>query len=92
MSWLKEDFDHEGWDKLVFEESVNPGASVMDLLHLLADKYSKFGKKAFADQNQNFFEYCAVILNGTFLSSANELNTELKEEDNVKLSPGFYGG
>jgi hypothetical protein len=37
MSWLKEDFEHEGWDRLVFDQ-------------------------------------------------------ELKDGDNVKLTPGFYGG
>lgn len=92
MSWLKEDFDHEGWDKLFLEETVSQGTSIIDLLHLLAKKYPKFGKKAFADSNQSFFDYCAVIYNGTFLSALAELNTELKEGDNIKLSPGFYGG
>ena len=92
MSWLKEDFGHEGWDKLVFEEAISPGTSIMDLLHTLAKKYPKFAKKAFADPNQDFFDYCAVILNGSFLSNPAALNTELKEGDNLKLSPGFYGG
>lgn len=92
MSWLKEDFDHEGWDKLFLEETVSQGTSIIDLLHLLAKKYPKFGKKAFADPKQSFFDYCTVISNGTFLSALAELNTELKEGDNIKLSPGFYGG
>jgi len=92
LSWLKEDFDHEGWDKLFLEETVSQGTSIIDLLHLLAKKYPKFGKKAFADPKQSFFDYCSVISNGTFLSALAELNTELKEGDNIKLSPGFYGG
>ena len=92
MSWLKEDFGHEGWDKLVFEEIISPGTSIMDLLHTLAKKYPKFAKKAFADPNQDFFDYCAVILNGSFLSNPASLNTGLKEGNNIKLSPGFYGG
>ena len=92
LSWLKEDFDHEGWDKLLLEETVSQGTSIIDLLHLLSKKYPKFGKKAFADPHQSFFDYCAVISNGTFLSALAELNTELKEGDNIKLSPGFYGG
>jgi molybdopterin converting factor small subunit len=92
LSWLKEDFDHGGWDKLLLEETVSQGTSIVDLLHLLSKKYPKFGKKAFADPHQSFFDYCAVISNGTFLSALVELNTELKEGDNIKLSPGFYGG
>jgi len=92
MSWLKEDFGHEGWDKLVFEETISPQTSIMDLLHLMADKYPKFSHKAFADPRQDFFDYCAVILNGSFLSNPAALNTELKEGDNIKLTPGFYGG
>jgi len=92
MSWLKEDFNHEGWDKLVFSENIAPGSSILDLLHLLAKKYPRFGHKAFRDAGGALFDYCAVILNGTFLSSANELNTELKEGDSIKLTPGFYGG
>lgn len=92
MSWLKDDFGHKSWDKLIFEEAINPGTSIMDLAYLLADKYPEFGRKAFADQKQNFFDYCAVILNDRFLSAPAELNTKLKEGDNIKLSPGFYGG
>jgi len=92
MSWLKEDFDHEGWDKLVFEETVSQGTSIIDLLHLMANKYPKFGQKAFTDPQKDFFDYCAVILNGSLLSAPAELNAGLKEGDNIKLSPGFYGG
>jgi len=92
MSWLKEDFDHEGWDKLVLEEAISQGTSIIDLLHLLARQYPKFDKKAFNDAKQDLFDYCVVILNGSLLSALAELNTELKEGDNIKLSPGFYGG
>jgi len=92
MSWLKDDFDHKSWDKLIFEEAISPGTSIMDLAYLLADKYPEFGRKAFTDAKQSFFDYCAVILNGHFLSARTELDTELKEGDNIKLSPGFYGG
>ncbi|HEY81799.1 MAG TPA: MoaD/ThiS family protein [Dehalococcoidia bacterium] len=91
MSWLKEDFGHQGWDKLVIEETVSPGTSVMDLLRVIADKHPRFGQKAFA-KNQDFLDYCAVIRNGTFLSALADLNTELQDGDNIKLSPGFYGG
>jgi len=64
----------------------------MDLIHLLADKHRTFGKKAFADPTQGFFDYCAVILNGKLISAPAELNTELKEGDSITLSPAFYGG
>lgn len=92
MSWLKEDFGHQSWDRLILEETIRPGVSIMELLRVIAEKYPKFGRKAFADPSQDFFDYCAVILNGTFLSAPTDLNTELKEGDNLKLSPGFYGG
>ena len=92
MSWLKEDFDHEGWDRLVFNYEVAMGSSIMDLLQQLAKKYPKFKQKAFVDAKQNLLDYCAVIFNGTFLSSLQDLNTKLEEGDNIKLTPGFYGG
>jgi len=92
MSWLKEDFDHEGWDKLVFEQEVSPGSSIMDLLQQLAKKYPRFDQKAFIDSKNDLLNYCAVVFNGTFLSSRQDLNTELEEGDNIKLTPGFYGG
>jgi len=92
LSWLKEDFDHEGWDKLVFKEKIRQGSSIIDLLQQLAKKRPKFNQKAFVDAKRNLLDYCAVVFNGTFLSSLHDLNTELKEDDNVKLTPGFYGG
>lgn len=91
-SWLKDDFVHKSSGSLVLEEVVSRGTSIMDLIHLMADKYPRFGKKAFDDQKQNLLDYCLVILNGSIMSAPAELNTELKEGDNVKLSPGFYGG
>jgi len=92
MSWLKEDFDHEGWDKLAFDQEVSAGSSIMDLLEQLARKYPRFNQKAFIDSKNDLLNYCAVVFNGTFLSSLQDLNTELKEGDNIKLTPGFYGG
>ncbi len=92
LSWIKEDFDHQGWDKLVLEETVTPGVTIIGLLHRLAEKYPKFGQKAFGDTPQGLLDYCAVILNGTFLSSEKQLQHEIKEGDNIRLSPGFYGG
>ena len=92
LSWLKEDFDHEGWDKLIFDQEIARGSSIMDLLQQLAQKYPKFNQKAFADSKNNLLDYCAVVFNGTFLSSLQNLDTKLKEGDSVKLTPGFYGG
>ena len=92
MSWLKEDFGHEGWGTLVIEETVPTGASIMNLLHTLAGKYSVFGKKAFAVEHKVTFDYCAVIWNGTYLPNLAELDTELKDGDTVKLIPHIYGG
>ena len=92
MSWLKEDFDHNGSDNLVLKEAVNPKTSVADLLHFIASKYPKFGQKAFHDQKQYLFDYCLIILNGSIVSNPAKLNTELNEGDTVKLTPAFYGG
>ena len=92
MSWLKEDFEHEGWDRLVFDQEITGNSSIMDLLQQLARKYPRFNQKAFIDSKHNLLDYSAVVFNGTFLSSLRNLDSELKEGDNIKLTPGFYGG
>ena len=92
LSWLKEDFEHEGWDRLVFDQEIAADSSLMDLLQQLANKYPRFNQKAFIDSKQNLLDYSAVVLNGTFLSSLQNLDTKLNEGDNIKLTPGFYGG
>jgi molybdopterin converting factor small subunit len=92
LSWLKDDFNHEGWDKLIFDQEIPLGASIMDLLRQLAGKYPRFNQKAFTDETNNLLDYCAVVYNGTFLSSLQSLDTELKDGDSLKLTPGFYGG
>ena len=92
MSWLKEDFEHQGWDRLVFDQEITGNSSIMDLLQQLAGKYSRFNQKAFIDSKHNLLDYSAVVFNGTFLSSLRNLDTELKEGDSIKLTPGFYGG
>jgi len=92
MSWLKEDFNHEGWDKLVFDQEILRDSSIMDLLQELAEKYPEFKQKAYNDSRHNLMDYCAIIYNGTFISALQDLDIELQEGDNVKLTPGFYGG
>jgi len=92
MSWLKEDFEHEGWDRLVFDQEITRNSSIMDLLQQLAREYPRFNQKAFIDSKHNLLDYSAVVFNGTFLSSLQNLDAELKEGDNIKLTPGFYGG
>ena len=92
ISWLKEDFYHDGWDRLVFDQEIPRSSSIMDLLRQLAGKYPEFNRKAFADALRNFPDYCSVIFNGTFFSSLQDLDTRLEEGDNIKLTPGFYGG
>jgi molybdopterin converting factor small subunit len=92
MSWLKEDFDHEGWDKLVFTQEIADGSSIAGLLQELGRKYPKFKQKAFHNTKQDLFNYCAVVHNGRFISALQDLDIELKKGDNIKLTPGFYGG
>ncbi|MFC1903706.1 MoaD/ThiS family protein [Chloroflexota bacterium] len=92
MSWLKEDFGLKTADSLVFEETVKPGTTVMDLLHLIAKRYPKFSKNVSDTPKQDFFDYCLVILNKKIITNPAELKTGLKEGDNVTLSPAFYGG
>ena len=92
MSWLKEDFNHEGWEKLVFDQEIARSSSINDLLQELARKYPKFNQKAFTDSKNNLLDYCAVVYNGRFISALQNLGIELKEGDNIKLTPGFYGG
>jgi molybdopterin converting factor small subunit len=92
MSWLKEDFGHDSWDKLVFDQEISRGSSIMDLLQQLARKHPKFNRKAFTDATQSLLDYCAVVFNGRFLSSLQDLDTKLNEGDDIKLIPGFYGG
>jgi len=92
MSWLKEDFNYKGQGSLLLEEVVTPGTSIMDLIHLMADKYPKFGKKVFNGQRQELTDYCLVILNGSIVSALAELNTEMKKGDTIKFLPFFFGG
>ena len=47
LSWLKEDFNHEGWDKLIFDQEIARGSSIMDLLQQLGKKYPKFKSKIY---------------------------------------------
>jgi len=90
MSWLKEDFGHKGSGSLSFQETVSRSTSIMNLIRHLAEKFPKFRKKAFG-QNQDMTEYCLIILNGKIISTA-QLSQDLKPSDRITLSPAFYGG
>jgi len=92
MSRLKEDFGHSDQDKLIIEESVYQGTTIMDLLHLLSVKYPVFGNKAFAVEQKVTFDYCAIFWNGTLLTDLTDMDNELKDGNKVKLIPALYGG
>jgi len=92
MSMLQDDFDHKGSGSLVLEEVVSPGTSIVDLIHLMADKYPRFGRKLLNGQKQDLLGDCLVILNGAIVSASTELNTGLKEGDTITFAPAFYGG
>ena len=91
-SWLKDDFDYKDTGNLVLEEVVSQGTSIMDLIHLMADKYPRFGRKLLNGQKQDLLGDCLVILNGSIVSARAELNTGLKEGDTITFTPAFYGG
>lgn len=92
MSWLKDDFDHKSPDRLVLEEIISQGTTIMDLIHFMADKYPKFGKRTLNIENQGLFDYCIMILNEDIVSTPAELNVKLKKGDIVKLVPTICGG
>ena len=92
VSWLKEDFGHDGWDRLAFDQEIPRSSTLMGLLQQLGKEYPKFRQKAFAEAGRNLLDYSAVVHNDTFLSSLQDLDIELKEGDEIKLAPGFYGG
>jgi len=92
VAWLRDYFDYAGEGRLVFNETITPGTTVMGLVRLLSNRYPKFGKEAFEEQGHELSGNIAVILNGDTISSPAELDSELKEGDVVTLLPAFVGG
>lgn len=90
--WLKDYFSGSIQEELVFEESVDSGTNLMDLAHVLARKSARFAKLAFKDSGKELGGYVVFILNGKMITSAKDLECELKDGDDVKLIPAMAGG
>lgn len=75
------------------EVEIKEGSSVTDLLMMLSEKYGEPFRKAIyetkgADVKSNFI----VTVNGYLLNQLKGVETKLKNEDHVVLSPVVSGG
>ena len=90
VPWLTDYFDHKGGGRLRLDERLAPGATVLDLIRRLAQRYPLFGREAL--QQEELSGHIAVLLNNRWLRPTHKLDTALETGDTVTLLPAFSGG
>lgn len=90
VPWLTDYFDHRGSGRLHLEERLAPGATVVDLVRHLAQRYPTFGHEVF--RREELSGHVAVLLNNRWLRPTHKLDTALETGDTVTLLPAFSGG
>lgn len=90
VPWLTDYFNHPGGGRLRISEELAPGATVVDLLRRLAQRYPTFGREAFPQEELS--GHVAVLVNGRWLRPDDKLDTALETGDTVTLLPAFSGG
>ena len=90
VPWLTDYFGHRGQGRLSLQERLDPGATVLDLVRRLAQRYPAFGREAF--RQEELSGHVAVLLNNRWLRPTHKLDTALQQGDTVTLLPAFSGG
>ena len=90
VPWLTDHFGHRGQGRLRLEERLPRGATVLDLVHRLAQEHPTFAGEAF--RHGQLSGHVAVLLNNRWLRPTHNLDTTLEPGDVVTLLPAFAGG
>lgn len=86
-------FAHFSDDAGCTEEIVSGPASVMELLHMLADRHPEpMRSHLFSKDGGNASEDLFVLVNGRHLSQLHGLMTPLAEEDTIAIIPVTEAG
>lgn len=79
-------------DQYSFDEEIEGGKTVRDLLNQLAAEYPRFGQVVFDVKAQKLNEGFNIFLNGCLVELINGLRTKLKDDDTLTLLPTIQGG
>jgi len=93
LSWLTETLDIEGTsDAVSFEQEIEEGKTVRDLLNRLATRYQRFGQVVFDVKAQKLTERVSIFFNGRNLELVNGLATKLSDGDTLTFVAPIVGG
>ncbi len=82
----------QGSDWLTVEEEMREGATIGDLLTVLALSYTAFRKVIFNPDIKKISNQVLVVLNDSLVPSVDVIETKLNDGDMVTLLPDYYGG
>ena len=91
VPWLTKSLGIDGAGHAKVDETMPDGASVLDLLQRLAQRYPDFGRIAFI-ANGCLSRQVYIVINDRVLDLAGGMEAELKEGDRLLLLPAFSGG
>ena len=63
-----------------------------DVINLFMSKYGKKLRKSFVDNQGNLETHVVILVNGRNYLFLEELNTKLKDGDEIVISPPLVGG
>lgn len=76
----------------VFEQNIEEGATLQDLLYKLAATHKGIVELAFDFKSQKLTGVMDIILNGTFIQLLNDLETKLSDGDVIVFVLAVAGG
>jgi MoaD family protein len=91
VPWLTKSLGMDGAGHAKVDETMPDGASVLDLLHCLAQRYPEFSRIAFMDDGR-LSRQVYVVVNDRALDLAGGVEAKLKEGDRLLLLPAVSGG
>jgi len=91
VPWLTKSLGIDGAGHAKVDETMPDGASVLDLLQRLAQRFPDFGRIAFI-ANGRLSRQVYIVINDRVLDLAGGMEAELKEGDRLLLLPAFSGG
>ena len=91
-SWISDTFGSTDKPNRTLKRRVKPGTTIYALFTELADKYPEFRKNIFDPNTGRLNDQVMVIINSRLVQGADMKDVEIRDKDNIILSPVLVGG
>lgn len=92
IAWVTQFVEGDGTRRKIFEEPVEPGATVRSVLTGLSDRFPKLRDVLWDRPGRDLGEHIEVLVNDAVLGVSHSLDSPVREGDRITLVGQYTGG